>query len=199
MAAFDMDGTIVDSMGQLRELGVQVLGEFYKMPFAEAATAYDSTVGLPFHEQLNRLFPLRREYNQRAALHYRQIHWILAKDFKLGHRFAETLMTLRKQNIHCVLVSSTVAPLITQAMPQVMALPWSSVFGYKGKDKADQIIQACYTHGVRPSEVVYFGDTPADGAYAKRVGCRIVYSYYYNITRRVSETFELERHAATQA
>lgn len=54
---FDMDGTLVDSMGHFADLAGEVIHRHYGAPQATAREQYRQTSGLPFAEQLESLYP----------------------------------------------------------------------------------------------------------------------------------------------
>lgn len=54
---FDFDGTLVDSMTHFTDLASTVMTQYYDMPERLAREQYRQTSGLPFHVQMEQLFP----------------------------------------------------------------------------------------------------------------------------------------------
>src|SRR6476619_728665 len=53
----DLDGTLIDSMPTLADLATEVIEERYGTPRILARALYLATCGLPFHQQLEEMFP----------------------------------------------------------------------------------------------------------------------------------------------
>lgn len=168
---FDMDGTLVDSMPQLRQLAIAMIVHYYRIPDRMAASEYDRTVGKPFREQLNEIFGHDDARNSVAANTYETEHIMLAPSFPLGEHTVPVLLKLKAVGIKTALVSST-HKVIVRMMKQVQDLPITHVFGYtQGMDKDAQIAKAClYAGHVRSTETLYIGDSASDGLLAENIG-----------------------------
>jgi phosphoglycolate phosphatase-like HAD superfamily hydrolase len=57
LLVFDLDGTLIDTMGDYADHAAALIQTHFAMPFAEARRAYFATSGLPFEQQLRQLFP----------------------------------------------------------------------------------------------------------------------------------------------
>src|SRR5436190_1421711 len=53
----DLDGTLIDTMPILADLATVVMNEIYAMPAPLARELYLATCGLPFIQQLEKIFP----------------------------------------------------------------------------------------------------------------------------------------------
>ena len=56
MVVFDLDGTLVDSMGHFVNVAADVMNRFFDVSHQDARKMYRQTSGLPFEFQLKRLF-----------------------------------------------------------------------------------------------------------------------------------------------
>jgi len=63
---FDLDGTLVDSMGYLTQIACRVLNEVYLIPLNEAAEIYTKTSGNPFDVQIELIKP-KGNLNKKAV------------------------------------------------------------------------------------------------------------------------------------
>jgi phosphoglycolate phosphatase len=77
IVAFDLDGTLVDSMGDFTKIATDVIRKHFHLSLGEAAAGYIRTSGLPFRYQLQKLFPghpgipaAETEYETRKSAHY---------------------------------------------------------------------------------------------------------------------------------
>ena len=177
---FDMDGTVVDSMSTLEELAIVTMTSCFAMSEKLAKYHYRATVGLPFGEQLQKIFKTQKSdvlANIAAATdRYQQHHLLLAPTFPLAPRALELLTWLRAQQIHTALVTSTARSIVNE-MTQVKALPFSVINSYHDHRTKDiQILHACNLLHVPHYETTYFGDSPADAMFAKRAGVRYCYA-----------------------
>ena len=57
LLVFDLDGTLIDTMGDYGDKAAALIREHYGTPKDEARRRYFETSGLPFEQQLERLFP----------------------------------------------------------------------------------------------------------------------------------------------
>lgn len=61
--AFDLDGTIVDSMNQLAVFAADLINEYYGLSLEMSAKLFLFTSGVPFCEQLELIFPGKEHNN----------------------------------------------------------------------------------------------------------------------------------------
>ena len=63
---FDMDGTLLDTMGSFADYAAKLIEKNYNIKFNKARSLYFNTSGLPFRHQLEQIFPKHRS-NQKVA------------------------------------------------------------------------------------------------------------------------------------
>jgi phosphoglycolate phosphatase-like HAD superfamily hydrolase len=171
LVVFDMDGVVVDSMPTLTVLASYNIARYYAQPIVKARDLYQSTVGLPFREQLTKLFPaIESGVHDTIADYYEEMHLAVLPLLPLAPGIESVLWQCRARGILTGLISSTEARLINH-MPQVRDLPLDCIRGQSGDiDKLLQfqdILQHTY---VTPNEAVLFGDSLIDGKVATKAG-----------------------------
>jgi phosphoglycolate phosphatase-like HAD superfamily hydrolase len=170
LVVFDMDGVIVDSMPLLEDLGIRTIADTFAVSNQAARMMYRETVGAPFHEQLEIIFP-NSNRNLKAATEYKLSHIAMAPYFPLANRVRELMEELKTRGCFTALVSSTSRDIIHKAMNQVVDLKFNYLGGYdKLWDKSIQIRCACQMFGVSGLETILFGDSISDKSYAEKAG-----------------------------
>lgn len=174
MIICDLDGTLVDSMGDFGVVAQGVLGEFYGMAPAAALEAYQQTSGLPFRFQVESLFPKDARNDQAAAaFEERKKAGYAAKPFfadveqivpvlvKCGYQFCVS------SNNDQVNVTNKMAP---------MQRYFSDILGFregflKGKAHFDCVLKK---YGYKSNEVLFIGDSLHDAKMAYENGIPFV-------------------------
>jgi phosphoglycolate phosphatase-like HAD superfamily hydrolase len=165
--AFDLDGTVLNSMPLLESLAVTELMRSYRMGAHQARCAYRGTVGRPFSEQLEMLFP-QNPLNLSAAYRFECYKDMFYPSCEVFHDVKETLAVLRCQNIFTALVSSTRQNLVRQAISN---LEFTETLGLEpGRSKASQLTSLRERWG----RVTYIGDAPYDLELARIVDVRFI-------------------------
>lgn len=171
----DMDGTLVDSMGFLRELAIAlVVADNHSE--RKIRELYNATFGKPISEQLtewNRLYPEHRLDVSRLTRLYESVHRLAAPHFPVTD-FLRTLAMFRHAPTpewQFALVTSTNIDIVSH-MHQLRAVQWYSVDGFDGvkHTKPEQIRRVVATLGCAMQDVVYVGDAPSDRALAEVLG-----------------------------
>jgi phosphoglycolate phosphatase-like HAD superfamily hydrolase len=169
--AFDMDGTLVDSMPTLTDLAVDIISMSYRWNREKSREAYLRTVGHPFRRQLELIAP-QSNLNDEMADMYAFWHQRLARTFERAPGLEDLFYDITKSHVWLGLVSSTSREIIDQ-MPQLPEFDYKGGFR-PGFDKTRQLLEACEELEVTPDQVLMFGDTLADGDMAKRAGIDFV-------------------------
>lgn len=163
---FDMDGTVVDSMPALTRLATETISGFFNMSPRTAAQKYAETVGRPFKQQLEAIFPdVRPDRILQAARHYDKQHLRLAPTFPLGQQVERVMCWLKNEGYFIALVSSTAVEIINE-MKQLQPLQFDWIGGFEGYDKAVQITNARTALRADREDTIYFGDSVKDAEYA---------------------------------
>jgi len=166
---FDMDGTVLDSMGALQDAAKNLIASHYDVSIEKAAELYHYTVGAPFREQLEILFPQNAQ-NEHVARVYEKTHEVLCADAELSPGIGAMLWAAHWARHQLALVTSTDQHLISNHLPQVRALPWNFIGGYReGYTKDDQIRRVLTTFRYSGTTVL-FGDAESDRRCAARAG-----------------------------
>jgi phosphoglycolate phosphatase-like HAD superfamily hydrolase len=170
LVVFDMDGVIVDSMPLLEDLGIRTIADTFAVSNQAARMMYRETVGAPFHQQLEMVFP-KSPNNLKAATEYRLQHIAMAPYFPLAKQVHELMEELKMRGCFTALVSSTSSDIIHKIMNQVIDLKFNYLGGYeKLFDKSIQIRCACEMFEIIGENTILFGDSISDRAYAEKAG-----------------------------
>lgn len=174
---FDMDGTVVDSMKPLTALAIEVL-TFAFPGIRNPKEAYQSTVGAPFAEQVEKItakMNVTADLRHRAAAHYSALHALLAPSFELTE-LGRSLASFRHdvdEDVHFALVSSTSTKIISR-MDQLLPVGFDFMQGYRGPgwEKPEQIkdVLAEAQQSGYAVRACYVGDSPSDRQVAIDVG-----------------------------
>ncbi len=164
LIVFDFDGTIADTMPVLEQNALDLIPKYYNLSIAEARTAYRSTTGLPFVQQIETLFP-NRSCNEEVVE--------LFEDAKIKTIFKqplfpdtkEILLYLKEKNYLIAISSSTIQPIILEYFKKVdMQDLIDIVLGFqpgfeKGKHHFDYLIEK---YELESKHLVFIGDSLKD-------------------------------------
>lgn len=167
-----MDGTLIDSMPALTGLAIDVLCRYYSLSYEEAKEQYLSTIGIPFNQQLDKIFGFKKQ-NIAAEEEYllrKRTLTLEAKIFKnVALEFAGSLLTTG-------VVSSTESYLVRQVIDKhfLDRFNWVSGVGDLYGNKPNQIDAFLQYYGLSTEEVVYYGDSEYDQQIAQEFGMSFV-------------------------
>lgn len=192
MVVFDLDGTLIDSMPVLRGLGIAAIVKHYGLDEPTAAHAYDSTVGLPFRMQLDKLSPLTPALNMRVANEYGHRHEAVASEFTLAVGLRPALRWVQR-HAQTALITSTKTEIV-MGIRALHGLAFDYVYGVtselpnKGAQferlKKDMKKDAPVVL-VSNSPFVYVGDTKHDAELAEEWGLPFVHVTPENVAARL--------------
>ena len=174
MIVCDLDGTLVDSMGDFGVVAQGVLGEFFGMAPVEALAAYQRTSGLPFRFQVESLFP-KDGRNEMAAASFeaRKKAGYAAKPF-----FPDVLQMVpelvKRGYLFCVSSNNDQTNVIEKMA--TLSAYFSEILGFrpgflKGKSHFDYVIQK---YGYSPTDMLFIGDSLHDAKMAYENGVPFV-------------------------
>lgn len=167
---FDMDGVILDSMPVLTELAVELIVQYHGTTKTQATLLYENTVGAPFREQLDTIWP-NHSKNLFIGDLYHECHKALASSFSLSPMTKLVLETVRDLGVYTAIVSSTPREIVERT--KAIDLPVCYVAGYKTNfSKRAQISEAMRRGDVKPTETILFGDSQSDRVCARELGTR---------------------------
>ena len=166
---WDMDGTIIDSMPGLTDLAVKVICKYYPVSKEAALKSYLNTVGIPFLDQLHKIFGYDK-YNYMATDEYYDLKVDITLEAPL---IASTTKLLAEaKDLITGLVSSSDGNLVEDVVIkhglEHSFRWWSGVGEYLTKEAQVKAFISFYE--LNPKEVNYYGDTDEDERIAKEVG-----------------------------
>lgn len=182
---FDMDGTLLNSMPTLRQNAVDLISEEYHMTREDAESAYNRTVGIPFYEQLQQLFP-NTEKNGRVASVYEMRHRDACPMFQLAPGIEDAIQEIKMRGHGTALVTSTDYHLL-DSLPQVKKLHFNHLGGFRvDSPKLAQLRNVTRMFASRTT--ILFGDSPYDGWCAEQCGISFRQVNINNVAATVMDT-----------
>lgn len=175
VAIFDMDGTLIDSMPGLTNLAVEVIRQHFYLNAGLARHEYLKTVGRPFSEQLEVLFPGPEARPSRVVADsvYQKRKRDITLEAPVFPEVTNKLLWHHNQGHTNVLVSSTTSSLVREVIvAKSISSFFDCVYGYTYQDKEAQIYE--FLAHNQPSDqsltAVYYGDSDEDLRLAKIFG-----------------------------
>jgi phosphoglycolate phosphatase-like HAD superfamily hydrolase len=170
LLAFDLDGTLVDTMGDYGDKAAALMQQHYGTDFAQARADYFRTSGLPFHQQLKILYP-----HEPSTPHVAQAFEDWKDGYLLGislpHNVAALFNTWRAAGIKIAISSNN-----GEVYVQRMARDWpvDAALGYREADgfaKGEAHFAALEVQfALARTDILFTGDSPNDARIAKRCG-----------------------------
>lgn len=182
-AIFDMDGTLVDSMGCWRKLLLEyaasrgvpdippdIRERVKPMPIRQSSALLIETFGLPDTPEEAAV-----AMNAIMERHYRQ-------DVRLKPGAAEYLRALSRRGVKMCVASATAEPLIRGCLTRLGIL---DCFGFllsceavgRGKDRPDVYFKSAERLGARPADIAVYEDSLIAGRTARGAGFYLVGVY----------------------
>ena len=171
---FDFDGTVVNSMPRLADIATELINRYYGLSLEISRNLYILTSGLPFVEQLEYMFPGKKENRQIVEEFERQKE----EDVMNEPLFPETkdvLAYLASQGHKIVISSSNFQHIMEEYMERCGLAP-DLVLGHKegfskGKDHFDYIKDYFQAD---TEDLVFIGDSLRDFEKARDNGVRFI-------------------------
>jgi len=173
--AFDLDGTVADSMGALTELATSLLTTEFDLSMDDASRRYLATTGDDFRTQLEAITADHPRVAEVAA------QFESAKERLVDEclPFADAkpaLARLQLAGVPTLLCSSTRTELVQRFCDRhrLSELP-TTIDGWRpDHPKAQQLTDWASSIGVAPSDILFVGDALRDAAIAEEAGLRFV-------------------------
>lgn len=172
--AFDLDGTLVDSMGDFTHVATRVISRHFGVSEEQAAQDYKRTSGLPFRYQLESLFP----GDSRIAAAEAEYEQDKLDSYRVRDVFQDVLPALaRLKNAGYLLgVSSNNQTQNVRDKVKAYENYFTDILGYepgffKGRDHFDFVKTK---HGLSPDEILFVGDSLHDAQTAHTNGVPFV-------------------------
>ena len=166
LVMFDLDGTLIDTMGHFADLAATLIQANYGVDWAVARRRYLQTSGIPFRQQLEVIFP-RDERNESTAATYEEdkTEICLRADFPADTIAA--LATLQQHGIK-VVVSSNSAQHFVDEISERASLRFDLALGFGGElAKGPTHVAKVEAHfGIGRENMLFVGDSLKDGELA---------------------------------
>lgn len=165
-AVFDMDGTLIDSMPGLTQLAVENMGRFFGLNPLLAREQYLKTVGIPYEEQLLKIFPHpnSKEVVRLAVSDYYKRKRDVTLEAPVFPIMRAILAAVPQMGGVAALISSTDKTLVHEVLEKHFPgmFHWEGGFT-PGQRKPDQITEFMRTFELKRSDrILYYGDTLED-------------------------------------
>lgn len=159
---FDFDGTLIDSMGHLADIAAQEMKQVYGISFEMARHLYLLTSGIPFVEQLELIFPTKKE-NQGIVDEFEKNKADRLLEEPLFPEVREVFGKLTEMGYQLVISTSNFKEL-AEAYLNDRGLKVDLILGYKpgfnkGKDHFEYIENY---YEVSADQLVFIGDSLQD-------------------------------------
>jgi len=171
---FDLDGTLIDTMGGFADIAADLIREYYGWSFEKGRREYLMTSGIPFFQQLDKMFPTGRRNAEIAdKFENRKLQAFICEEVE--EKTIETLYTLKTREVRTVISSNNFHDLVREFatrnnLPVDLALGYKPDFG-KGHAHFSHIQQH---FGVPSSSMVFIGDSLRDAEIARENKLRFV-------------------------
>ncbi|HSJ99801.1 MAG TPA: HAD family hydrolase [Kofleriaceae bacterium] len=173
---FDLDGTLVDTMGGFADLAADLMAARHGLDRATARRRYLETSGIPFHQQLEVICPGDRR-NAPASAEFEERKRAVADATVMDAATVAGLEALRAAGYRLVVSSNTGQPFVDDFARRErfrfdLALGFDAATNLaKGRPHVEL---ACRTLGVTTAEVVFCGDSLKDAELAEACGIPFV-------------------------
>lgn len=162
MLVFDLDGTLVDSMGDFTQVASQVLARHFGTTPEQSIADYRRTSGLPFVQQVGVLYPGHKNTDQAVN----EFETLKLRQYDLAPLFPDVSAVFKelKQRGIKIAVSSNNHEHNVNGKVASVGLELDAVLGYrdgfsKGREHFD-FLKSCYN--LEPGELFFVGDSLHD-------------------------------------
>jgi len=176
VAMFDLDGTLIDTMGGFADVAAAVMAELHGIDVATGRCRYLETSGIPFRQQLEVIAP-GHAANDRASDIFEVKKRAYADTANLDSRTLRALERLRSFGMKLV-VSSNSAQYFVDEFAARQAFRFDLVLGFdataglaKGRPHVER---TCKLLGELPPAILFCGDSIKDGELAHECGLAFV-------------------------
>lgn len=173
---FDLDGTLIDTMGAFADVAARVMARWHGADVATARARYLETSGIPFRQQLEVIYP-GHAANQHASDLFEHDKRGCADRAVMDDRTIAGLRRLRAAGLGLI-VSSNGAQHFVDDFARRADFAFDLVLGHdaatglaKGRPHVER---ACARLGVGPERLLFCGDSIKDGELAHACGVAFV-------------------------
>ena len=170
MVVFDLDGTLVDSMGRFADVAQAVMARHFSVTPEQARLDYQRTSGLPFVYQLQTLFPSHPQIPMAVD----EFESLKLEGYDLAPFFSdieESLLRLKQSGLKLA-VSSNNHETNVERKISGLQVKFDEVMGFReGFCKGDSHFGfLCRRHALRHTELFFVGDSLHDARMAHKNG-----------------------------
>jgi phosphoglycolate phosphatase-like HAD superfamily hydrolase len=171
---FDLDGTLVDTMGGYADLAAEIVADQYGLARRNARHLYLQTSGVPFFQQLDAIFGDLPE-NTACAEEFESRKADLALQARMDDATAATLETLRGLGFRLVVSSSGMQDHVERFAARSPGL-FELALGFGvGLSKGEaHVATVCSELALDREELLFVGDSLRDGELAAAAGLGFV-------------------------
>ncbi|MEE8583233.1 MAG: haloacid dehalogenase-like hydrolase [Acidobacteriota bacterium] len=163
---FDLDGTLIDTMGDYADQAAALICDRYGTSWAEARRGYFETSGLPFEQQLEQLFP-GEACNDEVSRRFESWKDGYLLNASLPFETTELLRGWRNEGFRVAISSNNL-----ESYVQRLAKCWpvDAALGYRAQDgfgKGEPHFQKLEElFGFAREQMLFIGDSPNDARIA---------------------------------
>ena len=173
---FDLDGTLVDTMGGFADIAAEVMAARHGVEWAWARGKYVETSGLPFCKQLEVVFPAHAA-NKAASDEFEARKLAVCDATSMDALTIEGLEALRGLGLKLV-VSSNTGQTVVDAFVAREGFAFDLALGFDpaqglGKGRP-HVERALAVFGVSREELLFVGDSLKDADLADECGVRFI-------------------------
>jgi len=174
LCVFDFDGTLVDSMGGLADLAASLIEVHHEIDKKEARKKYLESSGLPFHQQLEKIFP-KHSLNKKVAEEFEAQKKEQYLNQVLFEETRPTLQELKANGIRVAVSSNNFQKLVEEYVKKHV-LELDLVLGFReGFAKGNaHFHHAMQYFGASKKDILFVGDSLQDGHEAAESGIDFV-------------------------
>ncbi|RKZ67083.1 MAG: hypothetical protein DRR16_11875 [Candidatus Parabeggiatoa sp. nov. 3] len=168
LLVFDLDGTLIDTMGDYADKAAALIFKHYGTPISEAHRLYFETSGLPFEQQLEQLFP-KATGNAEVALRFESWKDKYLLNVTLPSKTEQLLHHWQNAGFRIAIASNNLESYVKRLANN---WPVDAALGYRAWDgfcKGEPHFQKLENDfGWSREQMLFIGDSPNDARIAVR-------------------------------
>ena len=171
LLVFDLDGTLVDTMGDYGDKAAELMQTHFGTDFTTARANYFKTSGLPFEKQLRELYPDHGNTDPVADMFEGWKDGYLL-DIPLPTATAELIRTWQERGLKVVISSNNLEIYVermAQNWPVDMALGYRPSDNYRKGEPHFATLEEKFS--ISRDKMLFTGDSPNDARIA--LGCKV--------------------------
>lgn len=167
---FDLDGTLIDTMGHFADLAAELIQTHYELPYDEARKRYLETSGIPLRQQLEVIFPAHKK-NDAVSDIYENRKTTICLEAQMPQDTIDALGALQSSGLKVILSSNSAQHFVDELISRLdfrfdMALGFGDGLS-KGKAHVAKVEKELE---ILASDILFVGDSLKDGELAHECG-----------------------------